>query len=80
MGLETYVVSSAEPIPAGTHQLRMEFAYDGGGLGSPIGADMPLAESTFNGSVMLVEIDLGPAESDHLVSREDVLAILMAHQ
>ena len=23
---------SDEPIPAGTHQIRMEFAYDGGGL------------------------------------------------
>jgi arylsulfatase A-like enzyme len=120
LGLESYVVTSEETIPAGKHQVRMEFAYDGGGLGkggtvtlyidgrpvgsrridhtqpivfsadettdvgrksgSPISADMPLAESTFNGNVMLIEISLGPAESDHLVSREDVLAILMAHQ
>jgi arylsulfatase A-like enzyme len=120
LGLEQYVVTSAEPIPTGNHQLRMEFAYDGGGVGkggtvtlyvdgrpvgsgridhtqpiifssdettevgrksgSPISAEMPLAESTFNGSVMLVEIDLGPADSDHLVSKEDVLATLMAYQ
>ena len=32
-GLETYHVEATEPIPAGKHQIRMEFAYDGGGLG-----------------------------------------------
>ncbi len=26
------VVAGTEPVPAGTHQVRMEFAYDGGGL------------------------------------------------
>jgi arylsulfatase A-like enzyme len=26
-------VEAADPVPAGTHQVRMEFAYDGGGLG-----------------------------------------------
>jgi arylsulfatase len=25
-------VTAAEPVPTGTHQVRMEFAYDGGGL------------------------------------------------
>ena len=29
-----------EPIPAGTHQVRMEFAYDGGGLAK--GGDVTL--------------------------------------
>jgi arylsulfatase A-like enzyme len=32
-GLETYHVEATEPIPAGKHQVRMEFAYDGSGLG-----------------------------------------------
>lgn len=32
-GLERFYVRSEQPIPAGKHQLRMEFAYDGGGLG-----------------------------------------------
>ena len=32
-GLERYYIEGTEPIPAGTHQVRMEFAYDGGGLG-----------------------------------------------
>ena len=32
-GIEYYFVTAAEAIPAGTHEVRMEFAYDGGGLG-----------------------------------------------
>jgi arylsulfatase A-like enzyme len=32
-GLETFATEASQPIPAGKHQLRMEFAYDGGGLG-----------------------------------------------
>ncbi|HWB86637.1 MAG TPA: arylsulfatase [Bryobacteraceae bacterium] len=33
LGLKRFYVESAQPIPAGTHQVRMEFTYDGGGLG-----------------------------------------------
>ncbi len=33
LGLHRYVVEGDAPVPAGTHQVRMEFAYDGGGLG-----------------------------------------------
>ena len=33
LGLERMKVSGGEPIGAGEHQVRMEFAYDGGGLG-----------------------------------------------
>ena len=32
-GLETFTIEAGQPIPAGKHQVRMEFAYDGGGLG-----------------------------------------------
>jgi arylsulfatase len=32
-GVHHYFVESAGPIPAGEHQVRMEFAYAGGGLG-----------------------------------------------
>jgi len=32
-GLERFKVYGSEAIPAGEHQVRMEFAYDGGGLG-----------------------------------------------
>ena len=31
-GLAEYVVASSSPIPAGRHQVRFEFAYDGGGI------------------------------------------------
>ena len=32
LGIQEFAVAAAEPVPAGTHQLRAEFAYDGGGL------------------------------------------------
>jgi len=31
-GLQRFKVAGEQPIPAGEHQVRMEFAYDGGGL------------------------------------------------
>jgi hypothetical protein len=31
-GLEKYVISLTQPLSNGDHQVRMEFAYDGGGL------------------------------------------------
>jgi arylsulfatase len=31
-GIKRFFVEGAQPIAAGTHQVRMEFAYDGGGL------------------------------------------------
>ncbi len=33
LGLQQFYVESTEQIPSGKHQVRMEFAYDGGGLG-----------------------------------------------
>jgi arylsulfatase len=32
VGLQTFTTEASQPIPAGKHQVRMEFAYDGGGL------------------------------------------------
>jgi len=32
-GIEYYYAEGKKPIPAGKHQVRMEFEYDGGGLG-----------------------------------------------
>jgi arylsulfatase len=32
-GLQRFKVYGADPVPAGEHQVRMEFAYDGGGVG-----------------------------------------------
>jgi arylsulfatase len=33
LGLDTYEVEATDKLPAGDHQVRLEFAYDGGGLG-----------------------------------------------
>ena len=33
LGIEYFYVESASKLPPGNHQIRMEFAYDGGGLG-----------------------------------------------
>ncbi len=33
LGIQEFPVVATEPIPAGKHQVRMEFVYDGGGLG-----------------------------------------------
>ncbi len=49
LGIHEFATRADLPVPAGTHQLRMEFAYDGGGLakggnvtlyhdGSPVGS------------------------------------------
>jgi arylsulfatase len=49
LGIQEFATEADTPIPAGTHQVRMEFAYDGGGLakggdvtlyydGKPVGA------------------------------------------
>jgi len=40
LGLQLFVVEAEEPIAAGTRQVRMEFDYDGGGLGK--GGDVAL--------------------------------------
>jgi arylsulfatase A-like enzyme len=33
LGIRRFYVTAAEALPSGKHQVRMEFAYDGGGLG-----------------------------------------------
>ena len=33
LGLETYILSSEQDLPTGDHDLRVHFAYDGGGYG-----------------------------------------------
>jgi hypothetical protein len=32
-GVKLFFIESTKTMPAGTHQVRMEFKYDGGGLG-----------------------------------------------
>jgi arylsulfatase len=33
LGIQQFYAESSGPVPAGDHQVRMEFTYDGGGLG-----------------------------------------------
>ncbi len=33
LGLKLFTTEATKPIPSGEHQVRMEFKYDGGGLG-----------------------------------------------
>jgi arylsulfatase A-like enzyme len=33
LGIKEFPIEATQPIPTGKHQVRMEFAYDGGGLG-----------------------------------------------
>jgi arylsulfatase len=40
LGIQEFATVADTPIPTGTHQVRMEFAYDGGGLGK--GGDVTL--------------------------------------
>ena len=40
LGIQEFGVEATEPVPEGTHQVRMEFAYDGGGLAK--GGDVTL--------------------------------------
>jgi arylsulfatase A-like enzyme len=40
LGIQAFATEADNPIPAGTHQVRMEFAYDGGGLAK--GGDVTL--------------------------------------
>ena len=40
LGVQHFDIASDTPVPPGTHQVRMEFTYDGGGLGK--GGDVAL--------------------------------------
>src|SRR5947208_7404751 len=39
-GIEHFFIEATSPIPAGEHQVRMEFAYAGGGLGKGGGVSL----------------------------------------
>lgn len=40
LGIQSFTIAAEQPVPSGTHQVRMEFAYDGGGLAK--GGDVTL--------------------------------------
>ena len=50
-------------------------------FGSPMTPDVPAGEkSAFNGTVIAVVVDLKDESTDHLLSREEVLNVIMARQ
>jgi arylsulfatase len=119
-GLQRYYVEAGSTVPAGEHQVRMEFTYDGGGLakgglvtlfvdgskvgdgrveatvpmiysadetcdvgfdtGTPVSEDYKVKDATFTGRVKWVQLDAGPADSDHLISPEERLRVATAIQ
>ena len=49
--------------------------------GSPVTPDVPTENNAFTGTVQVVVIETDPKENvDHLISREDLLNMLMAMQ
>lgn len=40
LGIQQFTITAEQPVPSGTHQVRMEFVYDGGGLAK--GGDVTL--------------------------------------
>ncbi len=120
LGLRQFVIRATDPLTTGTHQVRMEFAYDGGGLakgatvtlfidgkavgsgrldqtvplvfsadettdvgvkrGSPMTPEMQPEKSRFNGEVKAVVIETSGESQDHLLSREQVLNMIVARQ
>jgi hypothetical protein len=58
-GLMRFYVEGTEVVPAGTHQVRMEFAYDGGGLAKGGTASLfidgkPAGEGRINATVPMI--------------------------
>jgi arylsulfatase len=119
LGLREFATEAERVAPPGEHQLRVEFAYDGGGLakggdvtlfldGTPVGqgrvevtqplifsadettdigedTSMPVSPDykgidRFNGTIDLVQIDVGKDDHDHLIDPQDLVRIAMARQ
>jgi arylsulfatase A-like enzyme len=59
LGLQRFTIGADTPIPTGTHQVRMEFAYDGGGLAKGGAVTLyvdgqPVGEGRVEGTVPMV--------------------------
>src|SRR6267142_2895305 len=64
LGIQQFYAESSSPLPAGEHQVRMEFAYAGGGLVK--GVQLAIAEDAVS--------------LDHLVSPEEAVHIAVSRQ
>ena len=90
LGIQEFVVTATEEIPSGSHQVRAEFTYDGGGLakggdvtifydGNPvgtgrIGVTQPLIFSADETT------DIGDDDHSHLIDPEDVARVALSRQ
>jgi arylsulfatase len=71
LGIHEFTVEATDPIPSGAHQVRMEFAYDGGGLAK--GGDVTLfhdGKLVGNGRVELTQPMVFSADETTDVGRE----------
>jgi hypothetical protein len=71
LGVQMFITDAERPIPAGEHQVRAEFAYDGGGLAK--GGTVTLyydGEKTGEGKITLTEPMLFTATETAEVGRE----------
>jgi arylsulfatase A-like enzyme len=120
VGLKQFVISATQPLTAGQRQVRMEFAYDGGGLakggtvtlyidgkavgsgrveqtapmvfsadettdvgvkrGSPVTPELPPEGNAFNGTVLVVVVETSGESLDHMISRDQLLSMIVARQ
>jgi len=90
LGIHLFTAVADEPVPAGSHVVRMEFAYDGGGLakGGDVTLfhdDTPVGRGRVEATQPLVfsadeTTDVGPDSHDHVVSPEERMRIAMAKQ
>ena len=96
LGIQYFCAESSSALTPGDHQVRMEFAYAGGGLGKGGTASLYVdgkkvgegkvgataAGNQFSGRVRGVQLAIAEdAESvDHLVSPEEAVRIAMARQ
>lgn len=70
-GIERFTVAAEQPLPTGAHQVRMEFAYDGGGIGK--GGTVTLyvdSEQVASGRVERTHVAMFSAEETTDVGRE----------
>jgi hypothetical protein len=85
LGVRRFKVPGESEIPPGTHQVRMEFAYDGGGLGKGgalVSDDYGAHDNAFTGAVNWVQLDIddAAADDDHRIALEERVRVAMARQ
>jgi hypothetical protein len=75
--------------PVGTGRVEatvpMVFSADetcdiGSDTASPVSSDYTSQTSRFSGTISWVQLDIGPADQDHLISPEELFRVAMARQ